>query len=354
VRAALASAFRGLCTRTHVHAELDETCRAIAANQFWPDGWHAVRQVLRHDLGAFPPEIVTHLRELEQALRPKDLVEQVRVIVLPSSIMSSLDMIDDTDDVSTGVDQAQTLARNLRSAVAVESQALDTLLPDLVIGDGLRWQFGLGLAEGAQDVQSIWGRLLAGFERAPQPDRRSLVLCGFLHGVYGRDTKHAGSLLDHVLTDPITGVWFPVLQAAVPIGQEGALRLARALEIGMAPAHMYQALAHGRAADSIPGNVLASLLRTLSTLRNGLDTAIEILHMRLFSDSDQKQPHHRALVAFGRELLLQMGLVIRTRDKTTDSGSHRPTATGHRPTAKSQPRTRHRHRPLPTAHVTPL
>ena len=50
VRAALASAIRGLWTRTRAHAELDETCRAIGARQFWPDGWRAIRQVLRYDV----------------------------------------------------------------------------------------------------------------------------------------------------------------------------------------------------------------------------------------------------------------------------------------------------------------
>jgi hypothetical protein len=308
-RAALATAFRGLWTRTRVHAELDETCRAIAARQFWPDGWRAIRQVLRYDVKAFSPRLAARLRNLERALRPKDLVEQVRAVVFPSSMRYSLDTIDESDDVSPGVDQGQALARNLGRTVAVEPKVLQTLLPDLVIGDGLRWYFGAGLAEGAQDVQSAWDVLTAGFERASETDRRSIVLCGFLHGLYGLDAKHTGAILDHALDDPILGTWFPVLQAAVPIGEVGAARLARALKIGRAPAHFYRALAHGRATDSIPGKALASFLRGIATLESGLDTAIEILYMRLFSDSDQKRAHHPALMTLGRDLLLQMRYV---------------------------------------------
>jgi hypothetical protein len=112
VGSALATAFRGLWTKTRVHAELDETCRAIAARQFWPDGWRAVRQVVRYDIKAFSPRLAARLRNLEQALRPKDLVEQARAVVFPSSMMYSLDTIDEGDDVSASVNEVQSLARN--------------------------------------------------------------------------------------------------------------------------------------------------------------------------------------------------------------------------------------------------
>src|SRR5260370_3038014 len=58
--------------------------------------------------------------------------------------------------------------------------------------------------------------------------------------------------------------------------------------------------------ESMPGKALASVLRSIATLENGLDTAVEILYMRLFSDSDQKKKHDPALIGLGRDLLLEM------------------------------------------------
>ena len=62
-------------------------------------------------LKSFSPKLADRLRNLERALRPKDLVEQVRAVVFPSSMMSWLDTIDESEDVSAGVDQAQIQAR---------------------------------------------------------------------------------------------------------------------------------------------------------------------------------------------------------------------------------------------------
>jgi hypothetical protein len=306
VRAALASAFRGLWSRAPAQAELDEACRAIALRQFWPGGWRAVREVLRYDVKGARSKPAERLRQLEKALRPKDLVERVRAIVLPSSTMHALDAIDESDDPIAGEDHAQTLARNLGNSAAVEPKVLEVLLPELVVGDGLRWYFGTGLAEGASDLQSVWDLLTRAFEKAPQNDRRSAVLCGFLHGLHGRDSTHVGAILDHALTDPILGTWFPVLQAAVPIGTTGGARLRCAVKMGRAPAHFYQALAGGRATDSIPGKQLAVLLRGIAGLKDGLDISIEVLYMRFYSDSEQKKKHDPALIALGRSLLLQM------------------------------------------------
>lgn len=306
VGAVFANAFRALWTRTRAHDELDETCRAIAAKQFWPDGWRAIRQVIHYDMKSFSPQLATRLRNLEKALRPRDLVERVKASVLPSSMMHSLDTIDGSDDAEESVDQAQTLARNLGIAVAGDSKALETLLPELAIGDGLRWYFGAGLAEGAQDIEAVWNSLTTAFEKVAQADRRSIVLCGFLDGLYGRDPKLTGDLLDRALHDPILGTWLPVLQAAVPIGAVGAARLAKTLKIGKAPVHFYRSLVYGRVTDSIPGKALAAILKTLGKLKDGLDVAVEVLDMRLSSDSDQKKKHHPALITLGKELLLEM------------------------------------------------
>jgi len=81
VRKAIAREFGGLWTNAGQADELDRLARAIAAKGFWRDGWIAVRRHTRIHGDRRPPD-VERLKALEENLRPKDLVEKVRGVVL--------------------------------------------------------------------------------------------------------------------------------------------------------------------------------------------------------------------------------------------------------------------------------
>lgn len=115
-RAKLAEQFRGLWTMVGAYSELEHACHAIARQRFWREGWIAVRQTLHFDSKGFAPEISARLSSLEDLLRPKDLVQKVRAIVL-SNKMVGVDIDDfvygDSHDPADSLAKLDSVARSL-------------------------------------------------------------------------------------------------------------------------------------------------------------------------------------------------------------------------------------------------
>ncbi len=86
-RSAIADAFRGLWHVECIHDDLECLCEAIGQRQFWADGWVAVRQTIFYDSKGMTPEAAERLARLEKALRPADLVQKVRSIVLSEEML---------------------------------------------------------------------------------------------------------------------------------------------------------------------------------------------------------------------------------------------------------------------------
>lgn len=308
-RAALAEKFRGLWARGGVHEELADLSRKINAMRFWPQGWLAVRQTLHYDGKGMDPERLSQLVELEQELRPANLQQQVRSIVLSTRLHAvDLDDFEDhtTEDIATRMARTEALARDLGRATATQEQALAELLPELVSGEGKLWSFGAGMFEGAPEPEQLWTRILVALGAVEERFRRVQLLQGFLNAAHQKNPAFAARLLEQSVDDPTLAAAFPVLQVAVPVDQQGVARLKRSLTLGIAPARMYMYLSAGRATDPIPPVDLKEIIVMIAELPSGYDVALDVLHMRLHSDNERKQAIAPELVDTGCELLRQL------------------------------------------------
>lgn len=92
VRTVVAEQFRGLWTTAAMLGDLEHLCRAVSTNGFWLEGWIAVRETIFYDSKSLNGDAKSRLQVLELALRPSDLVQSVRSIVLWSvfSMLASL------------------------------------------------------------------------------------------------------------------------------------------------------------------------------------------------------------------------------------------------------------------------
>lgn len=254
VRTAIADEFRGLWTNSRPVDDLERLSRAIAAKQFWREGWIAVRQTRIYDGKAFPPEIRVRLTALEEFLRPKDLVDKVRGLVLGSRTgrldLDDFDGVEDQDYAAAAA-RAAAAIDNLGRDVAADEQALKVLLPELMNGNSKVAGFGHGIAMAAENPNEVWRAMVAQMAATTKPGVG--LLCAFLEGLQKRDGPLADALLDEALNDTSLAEWFPVLQANVVIDEKGLDRLLRALERGSAPIMRFIGLAYGRACDMIPG-----------------------------------------------------------------------------------------------------
>jgi hypothetical protein len=82
MRAAIAREFRGLWTHVSRYDALERITKAVAGTGFWRDGWVAARQTRHYDGKALGSEALNRLTALEAHLRPKDLINSVRGMVL--------------------------------------------------------------------------------------------------------------------------------------------------------------------------------------------------------------------------------------------------------------------------------
>lgn len=305
VRDAIAEKFRGLWTSTGMHDRIEHVCRAISAKTFWPAGWIAVRE-LQNDGDHLEPDLSARLSSLEELLRPHDLLQKVQTIVLsnkPSYDIGDFDG-DIISDIHERLRRTRTTVEELGKAVAMEPEVLEALIGELLTTSGEHlWGFGRGLGAGCQNPKEIWNRLHLHVTSAPAGTCNPQVMRGFLDGLNGRNPQLTNELLEQAVEDETLAPFCPLLETAVEIDEHGVKRLMRSLELGKVPLRYYEYLTYGRATDPIPAQEMKALLMEISSKPDGLNIALEILYMRLYSERDRSETYPPEFIEAGRELL---------------------------------------------------
>jgi hypothetical protein len=231
VRRIVARSFRGLWTALGMYAALEELSRAIMEQGHWSEGWIGARQTLHYDHGAFAPEVMARLRALEASLRPRDLVEKIRSVVLREGVaivdFDGFDFDAENAENERGYERTEQVAQALGEATARDDGALRELLPELLTGRGRLTSFGRGLATAHATPKELWNRLVAQLALVPEDYRNTQVL----RGLNTRDPRLGRTLLDRAVDHDVLGPWLPVLQTAVPLDANGIERLTRALAV---------------------------------------------------------------------------------------------------------------------------
>jgi hypothetical protein len=313
-RNALADQFRGLWSAAQMYDDLERVCRSISEKGFWPEGWIAVRQTIHYDSNGMTPEVAARLASLEADLRPKDLLQKVRSIVLQQGVLYiGVDStVDGSTDVLKSLEQVQTVAGELGRAVAADQGALAALLPELFLVNSEQLStFGGGLAEAAKEPGAIWNQLAAQLDETPKDMQHIQVIYGFLHALNIKDPYLATSLLDNAVENEVLGPWFPILQTTAVIDRKAVDRLIRSLDAGKAGIRVYRSLVGGGATHQIPGSDFNKLLIRIAREPGGLDIAIEILSMRISFAANRSSPSE--LIDIGCELLRRLTFTRRSR-----------------------------------------
>jgi hypothetical protein len=305
VRNAISREFRGLWTNVTRADELERIAHAVAVKGFWREGWIGARQTRIYDFAGFPAEVLARLKALEEFLRPKDLLDKVRGVVLGAKGGRSIDLDDldevKSDDYAGATARAAATVETLGRDVGADDEAFNALLPDLMEGDGKIFGFGRGLALAAENPREMWRAMVAQVAATEKPSVG--LLGGFLGGLQTRDRALADALQDEAVEDATLAEWFPVLQAFAVIDDKGAARLDRALALRRAPITAFFNLAYGRACDDIPGSDFKRLVLAINARPGGNSVAMEILSMRLHSDGANKKPSVQEVADAGRALL---------------------------------------------------
>ncbi|MEF3367374.1 hypothetical protein V3H18_12590 [Methylocystis sp. 9N] len=289
VKKAIAQNFREFWSNAGLADELDRLAREIAAKSFWRDGWIATRQTRTFDGEGMTPELHDRLMALEEFLRPKDLANKVRSLVISRENYDFDDLDDDkkVDDpgarYEANAGRLAAMIQALGHDVAVDDETFKTLLPELLNNPGRLEIFGKALAEGAESPRTMWDAIVAQFVSSKKAG--SQLLGGFLIGLQKRDEALADTILDETLENPTLAEWFPVLQANVPINERAVARLLQALKLENAPIKAFRSLAYGRVLDDLAGPEFRDLVVAILSKPEGCAVGLEIISLRFYSDA---------------------------------------------------------------------
>lgn len=321
VKKAVAQEFRDLWSRSGQAERLDQLARDIAGARFWRDGWVAAREARRLDGSAMTPELRKRLTELEEYLRPKDLVNRVRGLVCGQrgGALDLEDFEDEDEDKESGAQglvasprkpresyevraaRAAKAIRELAHDVAVDENAFHTLLPELMNGNDKERMFGEALSEASENPRALWDEVLRQYGRM---QNASLTLVGgVLQGLLKRDEGLGNVILDEAVSSATLGASLPWLQASATIDGPALGRLHKSLDLGLAPIEAFKSLAYGRACENIPGPEFRDLLLAISRKPGGIPIALEIIDMRFHSDAEAKRPPASEVREAGRRIL---------------------------------------------------
>jgi hypothetical protein len=306
VRKIFLEKFRGLWSQAAVYDDLQRVCRAISKCRFWTEGWIVVRETVYYDSEGLSPEASGRLAALEAFLRPTDLIQKVRSMVLSDSLQYvGLDSTyGEGDNIQKNGLQMETVARELGKTVAADCDALAELLPDLVTGKSQQlWIFGGGLAEASADPRNVWSQLINHLAAAPSDKGNPQVFRGFINRLNTCDPNLVNALLDDALENEPLARWFPILQTAVGLDKKGVERLMRSLAIGKAEIGIYGNLIMGGITHELGGADFNGLLLRIAQAPDGADIATEILFMRLFSEEGRSRSSTSELIDIGCDLM---------------------------------------------------
>lgn len=315
LRTSLAERFQGLWIYTRVQEPLASLMRSLADGRFWREGWAACRRTLFHHSVRLRPEWLVPLQELDRELRPTTLADQIRAMAL-GDWEAGLDL-DGFDDIiveegrSGRHEREDEIVRRLGAQLAGQPAVLSELLPELMHG-GLRiWALGQGLASAAADPDRVWSALAEGYANSEATGRDARLLCGFLELTARQDRELAHRLLEAARSHPQLISCYAQLHAAIGLDAQGVEQLLQVAENGELPSDAFRYLALGRATDSVDEDSLRRLLMAVSRLPEGVDAALHVLHMRLFSDQQAGRSFGPALRLCGLELLTHCDLARR-------------------------------------------
>lgn len=223
----IAEHFRSLWCFGYVFDQLEETALAVGTQEYWPEGWLAVRETLALDRDRMEPGLIARLESMKERLAPAGLRDRLRSYVLTEAYK-----IADTAHWETDAQYEQAHAAVVDEARRLGQEAGRSL--DLFDGDWpelfgpnahqASW-FGQGLAATAVDLAKTWADILERYGATDGQQRNASLLGGFVRAAASRDKAKVDGWLDAAVRDPLLGPVFPYYRRrweSMTMGRDGS------------------------------------------------------------------------------------------------------------------------------------
>jgi hypothetical protein len=319
----LANKFRELWNNAEIFDELEEIAKEILENDSWKEGWVAVRSTIRFNKNDMGPELLGRLYTLEQELKPTDLEEQVKLYAFakPAHSLSDTVEIEEGEKESDRYDKVMDITRDLGKAVAEDDSLFETFLFDMVCSEGGNlFVFGQGLAQGSSNPEKMWSQFREELKALDEDNRKFRVLRGFINALSESKPSLCEQILDEALDDEIFGSVFPLLQTSKKLDKKGADRLKKALDLDIAPLHLYRNLRLGGKVNDLNDEDLSKLLNKISKKSQGISIAVEIFEMKIHNHKKEFSELSDEIIGLGQDLLTKVEFKKKRDREITDYG----------------------------------
>lgn len=306
--ATIASRFRGLWANADQHEKLDLIAREQAASCFWPEGWEAVRETWKYDKSEIGSASREKLKNLFELLRPNSLINRIRSAVHDSkNLILGFDILEEDadNDIKKSMAKSQEVVTKLGEDAAADEDVLFAVLPDLMDGNSNAWTFARAVGQSTKNPERIWDVLTKEFTKSPM--NRSTAVGGFLSGLRKTNLELSHKMLDDALRSSNLQARFPELQSSVELDERDAVRLTKSMSVTSIPVEQFRRLAYGKVTDAVSAAPLGNLVKSIADKSGGVDVAIDVLGMRIFSDGQEKKKEvYPELIDAGRHTLAKV------------------------------------------------
>ena len=318
----IAKRYRSLWKHRGLRSELAGIARALNELSPWLAGWKAVRSIKHHDYRAEQRPDEAHgldlLNELDELLKPRDLMDKIRTYVLaPSHIQFQLDDefdVDDPDRISASSERAAARAFDLGQTVAGDPDIVGELSEELFrTPGGCVLDFGKGMASSCPNPQTLWNCVVGHLKPAGDSARHRDLLQGILEVTHQRDASLAEQILDEAVQTPSLRNVFVWLQLSIPLNSRAVQRLLDCLDFDDTPLFQFRQIAWRCSPNVLDETDIARVLLKVLDNPDGPETVLNSLNTRLpVSESDPS-------FSFGEDLS-RVGLHAASRYLLTYNG----------------------------------
>ncbi|WP_258571629.1 hypothetical protein [Pseudomonas protegens] len=307
-RGVLARQIRGLWSIGACHEALERASILLLKEKPWIEGWLGFRRVLRFKGEAMPHDVRAKIETIIQRLKPSDLLNQARAVVI--NCFKGLDIADCEIDDRNGVrswEKASQMAQDIGRLLAQDAETRNVFIAELLSEERQQrsYECGRGIAEGADDLMAMWDEMAVQFALTDPKKRNATLLGGFIYQAHQLDTVLTLAMLEAAISDHDLVPNLPYLQACIGVDKDGIERLRRAVGLGVLQARDFYIIANGSVRNS-PARELSALLLDIASLSDGVTIALEILYMHFYCVQDEGRPLSQLLIETGRDFLLRM------------------------------------------------
>lgn len=318
-RIVLGDAFRGLWGVAGLRDQLVDLAHELTRSEPWPEGWLATKSILRWDAERQGKASAKQLRELEEALRPKDLPTEIRARVLArGALVDDLEDVDrDTASASSVYEKARTYAEKLGEAAANNNEVLYAFVPEILTRNGSdkAYSFGRGIGK-AVDEPAKFIEVVRNHLAALESNEVSLIsIRGFIFGWSEVDRGAVEQFLDGAVVDEVWSRWFVELQVQGSMDDRAFERLMKAIGEGRSPVWQFRYLAGGRATDPFTVRQIQELVNAINAQgSDGCFVAFDLLSMVIHCANDKDEEYRDELQNACLDFLRNLDWTIVERD----------------------------------------